>query len=70
MNILAVAEMAILKGPIISDLADRPEILLENELVPREPEATRKRFGINDLWRIHSGKRYVNIYHRRVGLMI
>lgn len=40
------------------------------EIIPAREEfesLTRRRFGIADIWKIHRGKRYANVYPRRAG---
>ena len=39
----------------------------ETAIIVKEPiEVKAKRFGIVDLWKIHNGKRYANVYPRRL----
>ena len=51
---------------IVSDVRIEKTGALANDLLTVGPGAVKKRFAIVDLWRIQSGKRYANVYPRRV----
>jgi len=41
------------------------EISYETEVIKVPNSTANKRFGVVDLWKIHSGKRFANAYHHR-----
>ena len=44
-----------------------PSIDDETAIMEEEPMLIKaKRFGVVDLWKIHSGKRYANVYPHRL----
>lgn len=49
-----------------SEIIEKQNLLPVFELIEPDAYVYNKRFGIVDLWKIHSGKRLANVYPRRV----
>lgn len=57
-GIIAVASPAsVLPGALIEE-----RIATDEELKPADLVTVNKRFGLVDLWKVHSGKRYANVF--------